>query len=89
MDASSSAVSFDTLDFYLDLVQAGLTQNQAETITESTVKAFNQMISNKSLATKHDVEQMKNDLQSFIIKTITTTICILGGLQTCLHYLGS
>jgi hypothetical protein len=45
------------------------------------------MIDTKELATKKDLLNLKMELQSFIVKAITTSIIMLGGLQTFFHYI--
>ncbi len=77
-----TTITFDTLEYMEDLMKSGIAKEQAEAITKANVKAFNQMIEVKELATKKDIR----DLQSYITKAITTAIVIMGGLQTLLHF---
>lgn len=80
-------VIFDTLEYMNDLKKGGIGNTEAEAITKANLKAFNQMIDTKELATKKDLMILKNDLQIFMVKAITTSIMILTGVQTLLHYM--
>lgn len=79
-------VTFDTLEYMDELKRSGMEQEQAEAITKATAKAFTQMMETKDLATKKDIQELKVDLQNFIVKAITTSIVILGGIQTIIHF---
>lgn len=81
-------ITFDTLEYMDELKRSGMKQAEAEAITKATAKAFNQMLDTKDIATKKDLNEMKMELQAFIVKAITTSIFILGGLQTFFHYTG-
>lgn len=81
-----SYINFDTLEYVEQLKRAGMQPEQAEAVTRATAHAFNQMIDNKDLTTRADLHSLKADLQSFIIKTVTTAVFLLGGLQTLFHY---
>lgn len=81
-----AAVTFDTLEYMDELKRSGMKQVEAEAITKATAKAFTQMMETKELATKKDLMILKSELQSFIVKAITTSIFILGGLQTFFHF---
>lgn len=82
-----SYVTFDTLEYMDELKRSGMKQEEAEAITKATSKAFNQMMETKEIITKSDLLKMKNELEKFIVRTITTSIIILGGLQTLFHFL--
>jgi hypothetical protein len=82
-----ASITFDTLEYMNELKRSGMRQEEAEAITNATTKAFNQMIDTKELATKKDLLNLKMELQSFIVKAITTSIIMLGGLQTFFHYI--
>jgi hypothetical protein len=79
-------VTFDTLEYMDELKRSGMKQEEAEAITKATAKAFTQMLDTKEVATKKDLQELKMELQSFIVKAITTSILILGGLQTIFHF---
>jgi hypothetical protein len=79
-------ISFDTLEYMDELKRGGINQGEAEAITKATAKAFTQMMVVKELCTKKDLTELKTDLQGFIIKVVTTTIFVLGSIQTFLHY---
>lgn len=74
------------MEYMNELKKSGIKQSEAEEITKATSKAFNQMLDTREFATKKDLTSLKMELQAFIIKSITTSICILGGLQTFFHY---
>jgi hypothetical protein len=78
--------TFDTLEYMNELKRSGMKQEEAEAITNANTKAFNQMIDTKELSTKTDLMTLKSELQSFIVRCVTTTIVILGGLQTIFHF---
>jgi hypothetical protein len=80
-------ISFDTLEYMDELKRGGLNQPEAEAITKATSKAFTQMMLTKELCTKKDLTDLRTDLQGFIVKAITSTIFILGSIQTFLHYM--
>jgi hypothetical protein len=80
-----SDIMFDTLQYMDELKRSGMSPDSAEALTKATAKAFNQMMETKEIATKKDLNDLKMDLQAFIIKAVSTTIVILGGLQTILH----
>lgn len=82
----SSSVIFDTLEYVESLKKSGIKQEQAEAITRATSKAFIQLIEASDLATKNDLVSLKIELQSFIIKAVSTTILLLGGWQTLFNY---
>lgn len=82
-----SAISFDTLQYREELVKNGFTAEQADSITKANSTAFSQLITLREIATKHDIQYIKTELQQFILKSITTTIMILTGIQTLLHFI--
>lgn len=82
----ASEASFNTLDYYLDLVQSGISENQAEAITQSTVKAFNQLLQFKEIATRKDLDTLEKRMKAFIVTTVSSSIFLLGSLQTLLHF---
>ncbi len=82
-----SVVNFDTLEYMDELKRSGMDQQHAEALTKATAKAFTQMMETKEIATKSDLRTLKMELQAFIVKTITTSILILGGIQTVFHFL--
>lgn len=85
-----SAITFDTLQYMSQLKESGMEQHTAEAITKATASAFCQMIDSQDLATKtylhKEITDLKNDLQTFFVKCTTTVVCILGGIQTLLHF---
>ena len=80
------SITFDTLEYMDELKKSGMKQEVAEAITKATSKAFMQMLDTKEIATKKDLTNMKLELQAFIVKAITTSIVIIGGLQTVFHF---
>lgn len=83
---AATEASFNTLDYYLGLVQAGISEDQAEAITQSTVKAFNQLLHFKEIATRKDLDNLEKRMKSFIVTTVSSSIFLLGSLQTLLHF---
>jgi hypothetical protein len=81
-----TTITFDTLEYMDELKRSGMRPEEAEAITKATAKAFNQMLEAKEVVTKKDLQDMKMELQAFIVKAITTAIIILGGLQTIFHF---
>lgn len=79
-------ITFDTLEFMGELERSGMHHKQADALTKATARAFGQMMETKELANKADLNQLKEDLQVFIFRSITTTIVILTGLQIFFHY---
>lgn len=79
-------ITFDTLEYMDELKRSGMKQEEAEAITKATAKAFTQMMETKELATKKDILDLEMKLQAFIVKAITTSIVILGGIQTFFHF---
>lgn len=82
-----SQITFDTMEYMADLKLSGMKQEEAEAITKATAKAFTQMLDTKELANKKDLQNLKTELQIFIIKAISTAIFTLGSLQTLFHYI--
>ena len=82
-----SAITFDTLEFMEELKKSGMKHKEAESITKATARAFVQMMDVKDVATKKDIMDLKNSLQGFIVKAITSAIFILSGLQAFLHFI--
>lgn len=78
-------INFDTMEYMEELKLSGMNPIEAEAITKATSKAFNQMMVIKELCTKNDLITLKTDIQTFIVKSITSTIFILGSIQTFLH----
>lgn len=85
------SIIFDTLEYLDQLKNSGIEQEQAEAITKATAKAFSQLMENQELVTKTDlkleIQNLKMELQSFIVKSVVTTITILGGLQALFHWM--
>lgn len=82
-----ATITFDTLEYMDELKRSGMRQEEAEAITKATAKAFTQMMETKEIATKKDLCDLKIELQTFIVRAITSSIVILGGLQTVFHFL--
>lgn len=83
-----SSVPFDSLSFIDELKKGGFDNEKAEAIARANTQAFKQMIMIEDICTKMDLYKCKAELQMFIIKTVTTSIMILGGLQTLFHVMG-
>lgn len=83
----NSHINFDTLEYMDELKKSGMQEPQAQALTKATAKAFTQMIETNEIATKKDIDTLRMELQAFIVKTITTSILILGSIQTIFHFL--
>lgn len=92
-----TVIAFDTLAFANKLKGAGMSPVLAEVQAEETARILNDLTSNK-LATKQDIAELKfaaqkdiKDLEmkmySFMVKTATFTVGILGGIQTLFHFM--
>lgn len=81
-----ATITFDTLEYMDELKRSGMRQEEAEAITKATAKAFNQMLEAKEVVTKKDLQDMKMELQAFIVRAVTTAIILLGSLQTIFHF---
>ena len=79
-------ILFDTLQYHKKLVTAGLTDKQAEAITNANLDAFTQMLEVKELATKKDLQNTENKIYGALIKTAITIIGVLSSLQGALHF---
>lgn len=80
-------ITFDTLEYMDELKKSGMKQEEAEAITKATAKAFTQLMDTKELVTRKDLTHLKIQLQSFIVKAVSTVIVILSGIQTLLHFI--
>lgn len=73
-----TSISFDTLEFLEDLKKSGIPEIQAEAITRATAKALNQFLEAKDLATKEDIIELKELINSTMIKTISYISIVQG-----------
>lgn len=80
-------VIFDTLKFSDELTKAGINKNQSDAITKATSKAMIQFIETYDVSTKKDLTKLKDELQVFIIKTVSASVFFLSGFQTIFHFL--
>lgn len=80
-----SVITFDTLEYLEGLKKAGMNAEEAEAITKATQKALNQILDTYDIATKKDIRDLKVELQSFIIKSITSSIGVICSIQAILH----
>ena len=62
-------ITFDTLKFAQKLEQAGVPRNQAEAFAEAQ-KDFLDEITKAELATKHDIKDIRSDIQSIRLKMV-------------------
>jgi translation initiation factor 2B subunit (eIF-2B alpha/beta/delta family) len=83
---STIKITFDTLDYMKTLRDAGIQQNEAEAMASAAHKAFSQLIDGHEVATKRDLVHLRSELQSFIVKSISGAIVIIGAIQTLLHF---
>ncbi len=71
-----TSIAFDTLDFMDELKRSGMQQDHAEAITKATAKAIYQALEANNIATKKDINELKDLIHSNtwkIISTITVT----------------
>ncbi len=71
-------ITFDTLSYSNELKKNGFTDKQADAITKATSIAFNQIINSENLATKKDILELKDLINSTVIKTITGMSVVQG-----------
>jgi hypothetical protein len=64
-----ATITFDTLKFAQKLEQAGVPRNQAEAFAEAQ-KDFLDEITQAELATKNDIKDIRNDIQSMRLKMV-------------------
>ena len=64
-----STITFDTLKFAQRLEQSGIPRNQAEAFAEAQ-KDFLDEITQVELATKNDIKDIRNDIQSIRLKMV-------------------
>jgi hypothetical protein len=81
-----TVIAFDTLAFANKLKGAGMSPNLAEVQAEETAKILNDLALNH-LANKQDLRDLEMKMYSFMVKTATFTVGILGGIQTLFHFL--
>ena len=92
-----TVIAFDTLAFANKLKSAGMSPSLADVQAEATAEILTDLTCNR-LATKQDVKELQlstaqdlKDLEmrmyTFMVKTATFTVGILGSIQTILHFL--
>jgi len=64
-----TTITFDTLKFAQRLEQAGVPRNQAEAFAEAQ-KDFLDEITQADLATKNDINVIRNDIQTIRLKMV-------------------
>ena len=64
-----STITFDTLKFAQRLEQSGIPRNQAEAFAEAQ-KDFLDEITQAELATKNDIKDIRNDIQTIRLKMV-------------------
>lgn len=79
------STKFNPLTYANDLKNAGLDQKVAEVIAMNQSKVIDEIITDH-LATKEDLKNLEIRMYAFIVKSVTTTILALGGLQTLFHF---
>lgn len=92
-----TVIAFDTLDFATKLENAGLDVKIAKVQSEETARILNDFASNQ-LVTKQDlistkielkeeIRQLEMRMYGFIVKSVSFTVAILGGLQVLFHFI--
>lgn len=87
-----TAITFDTLTFANKLKNVGVDPIVAETQAQVTSEILNEITTNQ-IATKEDIRFIRDEMQKlemrmygFIVKCVSFTIIMLGGLQTLYHF---
>lgn len=81
-----TVVALDTLAFANKLKGAGMNSILAEVQAEETAKILNDLTLNH-VASKQDLIDLEMKIYSFMVKTATFTVGILGGIQTLFHFM--
>jgi hypothetical protein len=81
-----TVIAFDTLAFANKLKGAGMSATLAEVQAEETAKILNDLALNH-VATKEDLRVLELKMYSFMVKTATFTVGILGSIQTLFHFM--
>lgn len=58
LGAVSGAITFDTLAYSRTLQEGGFTETQADVLTKAQKSAFNEMLTNRDLATKGEIARL-------------------------------
>ena len=77
-----ASVSFDTLNFMDELKKSGMTPEQAEAITKATAKAFCQIMDANNIATKNDIDELRDLIHKNTWKIISTISIVQGMFLT-------
>lgn len=80
------AITFDTLRFARRIEESGFTPESSRNFTEAVSDALVEFSENNRLATKNDLVDLREFLKGFIVKSVGTSVLILGGLQTLFHF---
>ncbi len=64
-----TTIAFDTLAYSEKMQKAGFTRDQADAMAKANSEAFKNMVDTQQLATKHDVELVKHDLEIALANT--------------------
>ena len=85
-----TTIAFDTLAYANKLKGAGMSPTLAEVQSEETAKILNELTLTR-LVTKQDlqteIKELEIKMYSFMVRTATFTVGILGGIQTLFHFL--
>lgn len=66
----SHTVHFDTLEYKNDLVEAGMSEMEAEAITKANAKVFNHILENQGEITKGDFREAEINMRSDVNERI-------------------
>lgn len=87
-----TAITFDTLTFANKLKNVGVDPIVAETQAQVTSEILSEITTNQ-IATKEDIRFIRDEMQKlemrmygFIVRCVSFTIIMLGGLQTLYHF---
>lgn len=82
-----TSIAFDTLDFMDELKRSGMQQDHAEAITKATAKALSQALEANNIATRKDIDELKDLIHANTWKIISTVALIQGMFITIFSFI--
>lgn len=82
-----ASITFDTLDFMDELKRSGMQQDHAEAITKATAKALSQALEANNIATRKDIDELKDLIHANTWKIISTVALIQGMFITIFSFI--
>jgi hypothetical protein len=86
-----TTLTFDTLKYCNVLKQAGVDPKMSEAIAKATVELFDEALKNEVVTRdilRTELYDLEMRMYRFIFKSLSTTVTIVCGLQTILHFFG-